>query len=150
MELALGNIFARQGEIAVGGHVEGHTHNFDHVTACRAGRIRVIGKRGGQQIAETVLELGDVCLILADVEHTLLQEPGMPPQVAAALSDMRARLLEALPDAAAAIETVYAATVETHSNVPAKYSCIYAHREPQADGTTVVVQNYTGWDEAYR
>lgn len=30
-----------------------------------------------------------------------------------------------------------------------KYYCIYAHRVPQADGTDVVVQSYSGWENAY-
>lgn len=146
MELALGNIFVRQGDIAVGGHVEGHTHNFDHVTACRAGRIRATGVGPGGERYETVIEMGDVILIRADVEHTLAQEPGMPPLVRAALDDMRDRLLAALPEAAEAIAAAHAATVDAHSDVPAKYSCIYAHRTPQGD----VVLEYTGWPNAYR
>lgn len=146
MELALGNVFVRQGEIPVGGQVDGHTHNFDHVTACRSGRIRVKGYRNNWLIAETVVEMGDVVLILADVEHTLIQEPGMPPLVQAAVDDLKARLLAALPDAVKEIEAAYAETQEAHGNVPAKYSCIYAHRTPQGD----VVQQYTGWPEAYR
>lgn len=141
MELILGNIYARQGEIPVGEQIDGHTHNFDHVTACRSGRIRIIGKRNGETIGETVVDMGGVVLIRADVEHTLIQEPGLPPLVRAALDDLKARML-----AGATIEEAYAATVEAQSNVPAEYSCLYAHRTPQGD----VVQEYTGWPEAYQ
>lgn len=146
MELALGNVFARRGKISVGGQVDGHTHNFDHVTACKSGRIRVQGRRNGELLSETVLEMGDVCLILADVEHTLIQEPGIPPLVRLAMDSLRDRLLAAIPDAAEAIQAAYAATEEAHGNVEADYFCLYAHRTPQGD----VVQEYTGWPEAYR
>ncbi len=27
--------------------------------------------------------------------------------------------------------------------------CMYSHRKPQADGTTVVTQEYTGWEKAH-
>jgi len=143
----LGNIFIRENTIDPGGSVDGHTHNFDHVTVCFAGRIRVAGDDPyTAQHYETVLDAGSMCLIRSDINHTLTQEAGTPPLVASALADMKARLLAAIPGASDAIEAAFDQATEAASNVPARYGCIYSHRTPQGD---VVLDYDSGWPGAY-
>lgn len=142
MEHDLGNIFVRTGTIAPGEQIVGHEHNFDHVTYCSVGRIRILGvDRDGTEY-ETVIEAGQYALVRADVQHTLINEPGLPKEAKSILDSVLAELTDKFPGAAELV----AELVSRHLAVHAHYHCIYAHREPQGD----VVQRYTGWPEAYR
>ena len=110
MEFAMGNIFARtESHMAEGVVVEGHTHNFDHVTFVTMGSFEVTRHNLNGTTDVVTVDAGmPPILIKAECEHTLV-----------ALKDN------------------------------SKYYCIYAHRLPQADGTDVVVQTYSGWENAY-
>lgn len=143
----LGNIFAREGDIPPGGKVDGHAHNFDHVTACFGGRMKVEGTDPNTGTHyETTLEIGSLCLIRADIEHTLTQLPGAPAIVANALADLRDRMTKMVPALAAEIGAAHDASLAAFNDVPAKYACIYAHRTPQGD---VVLDYDSGWPGAY-
>ena len=76
MELALGNVFVRDsrgfGEkfAKAGDVILGHKHNFDHLTLCWGGRIRIRAVVRGATV-ETTVEPGDYRLIKAGVEHEI-------------------------------------------------------------------------------
>lgn len=72
-EIAIGPIFVREGWLKKkGDRVTGHTHNFDHVTYCLLGKLKVETVIAGQ-IYSTVLIPGPngQALIKAELCHAL-------------------------------------------------------------------------------
>lgn len=123
MERALGNVFIRDpdGPLQTGFVMEGHTHNFDHVTYFPMGtwevwRLRLLVDKDGIpqkndkgedqwiEMDRVIKRPGGYLLIEAGCRHgfKLLEGPGL-------------------------------------------YHCIFAHRDPQSHE---VVQDWNGWYEA--
>ena len=75
MEHALGNIFIRPGELgSPGTSVEGHKHNFDHVTYCVRGRLRIdAALPNGERVSREIgaADPHPYVLIRAGIEHRL-------------------------------------------------------------------------------
>lgn len=120
----MGNIFIRSSRIwhETGFIMEGHTHNFDHVTYFPRGtweiyrQCKIVGDDGVQKTDEQGNGLwvethrrkiapGGYVLIEADCRHGFI-------------------LLEG----------------------PGEYHCIYSHRDPD---THEVIEHYNGWSDAY-
>jgi len=105
-----GNIAIRQMHFpyARSAPIEGHKHNFDHVTYVKRGGLRIekLDDDGNvvQSVDKYATDDNNAVLILAGVRH---------------------RIWPLMDNSAG--------------------DCIYAHRTPQGD----VVQEYTGWKEAY-
>lgn len=117
MEHSMGNIFIRPNEVEkAGDFIEGHKHNFDHVTLIRRGRFRI---EVLEDISAAAVEGGAIPKVLKAVEKS-----------AGEYVLIRAELVHRLT------------ALEDHS----AFLCIYAHRTPQGD----VVQEYTGWEHAFR
>lgn len=116
-ESRCGSIFVREPDqlLDTGHVVEGHTHNFHHMTNFTRGKWRcqrfgrIVGTEDGwHKISDVTIQGGTPGArigIEADMKH-------------------RFELLEG----------------------PGHYQCIYSHRDPE-DGR--VVEEYTGWHEAY-
>ena len=98
-----GNIYIRPHNMRDGEMLQGHTHNFDHVTIVFTGKVRVNAVVSGKTVTAEFTAPAHF-LVKAEVEHEIT----------------------ALQDGTCVW-------------------CVYAHRTPQAD----VVQEYTGWPEAY-
>ncbi len=75
MELVLGNVFIRPMVFEKAGQVvEGHSHNFDHVTYCAKGSMKIEKLDGDKVVATTVKRAADQynsVLILAGIHHRL-------------------------------------------------------------------------------
>ncbi len=75
MELVFGNVFIRPMTFEKAGHVvEGHKHNFDHVTYCARGSFQVDKLEDGKVVASVVKKSTDkynAVLIKAGVCHRL-------------------------------------------------------------------------------
>lgn len=83
MELVLGNIFVRPNFLRkVGDKVDGHTHNFDHVTYVVRGKLRIVrttptGEQRTVEIASTddypfgLIVAGDTHELTALVDDTV-------------------------------------------------------------------------------
>lgn len=67
-ELVMGNIFARPVFLEkTGDKIQGHTHNFDHVTAVFKGAIHIDRSDGVSQD----LYAGDYCVIYKHIKHEI-------------------------------------------------------------------------------
>lgn len=130
MELVLGNIFVRPFELSSDPDktglplkMEGHAHNFDHVTYCRRGRalarcFRAVFEDDGSRaldnegkprwylLREREIGVGDRLLIEAEDRHEFT---AMEPFCS--------------------------------------FDCIYSHRDPQSHE---VIQTYDGWEPAHQ
>lgn len=72
-ELASGNIYLRPNLLNADRPViYGHTHNFDHTTFVQQGKVRVIARKDGVEIADQVFTAPDFFLVKADVEHEII------------------------------------------------------------------------------
>ncbi len=70
MELVLGNVFIRPMIFEKAGSVvEGHAHNFDHVTYCAKGSFRI--EADGRSVVKKSTERHNFVLIRAGVVHRL-------------------------------------------------------------------------------
>ena len=74
MEYVAGNIFVRPNRLNKGQVIEGHTHNFDHVSYVTAGAVVVVAQHpSGQEITRTIRATDDRnwVLIRAEVRHRI-------------------------------------------------------------------------------
>jgi len=100
-----GNVFIRPNTLAKAGDaIEGHTHNFDHVTIVFTGSVKVTATGPDGAVQEGTFTAPAHFLVRAECTH----------QITALMDNT----------------TIW---------------CVYAHRTPQG----IIVQEYTGWPEAY-
>jgi hypothetical protein len=106
MELVAGNIYIRPNKLAKAGMlIDGHKHNFDHVSIVFTGAVRVVQRWPNGFRVQKNFRAPDHFLVRADCEHEI-----------------------------------------TSLQDNTEFWCVYSHRTPQGD----VVQEATGWEEAYR
>lgn len=106
MEWVAGNIFIRPTVLhRAGSRVDGHRHNFDHVTVVFRGAVHVRAALPDGTVVQREFHAPAHVLIRAQATH----------EITALVDDT-------------------------------EFWCIFSHRDAQGD----VVQEYTGWTEAYR
>lgn len=72
METSCGNIFRRKNRLdKAGDRVDGHAHNFDHLTVIFTGAVRIKAKLSNGQVIEQEFHAPTDCLIRADVSHEI-------------------------------------------------------------------------------
>jgi hypothetical protein len=140
-----GNTFIRPNMRENAGEViEGHSHNFHHLSILFSGwRIEGVDQQGRPYSRD--FKPGSFALIPKGVSHKLTALPHEVETHTQALLDA----MMAVAEGRAGVETLAPAVAEwrrTHDAQPHVFWCVYAHREPQGD----VVQDYTGWPDAYR
>lgn len=71
-EFVVGNIYVRVNRFDVAGQkVDGHKHNFDHMTDFRRGSFHVKATCSDGRVIEQDFSEGEFVLIKADVEHEI-------------------------------------------------------------------------------
>ncbi len=124
-EFVAGNIFVRDcfSPHDVGWSMEGHAHNFDHVTMIHAGAYRC------RRWAQAVNDKG----------MAILDGDGQPVKVLVSDETLKApHWLLIKANMFHSFECIEG---------PGTLWCMYSHRDPQ---TEEVVQNWTGWMDAVR
>lgn len=131
MEYACGNIFVRTADpMKAGAIVEGHEHNFDHVTYVPIGAFKVERMIVPESVrAEVLKKIGNPYANWSDYVGL---------NVVVQATEVRAGEVGVLIKAG----VVHRLTALEDDSV---YHCIYAHRLPQGD----VVQRFQGWLGAY-
>jgi len=72
VELIAGNVFIRPNALPrVGDKVQGHRHNFDHVTMIVKGAVHIRAVKPDGAVIERDFSAGQFCLIKAEVEHEI-------------------------------------------------------------------------------
>jgi quercetin dioxygenase-like cupin family protein len=75
MEYAAGNVFIREGRLDLGNKMEGHEHNFDHVTYIAKGSAKVQKLDASDNVVSEVTKSASQgqnwVLILAGVRHRI-------------------------------------------------------------------------------
>lgn len=139
-ELVLGNIFVRPNVLErVGDKVDGHQHNFDHVTFFTRGRMKVTARRVWRTLECTA------CAFVEEVRQANIgcSQCGKPTNQIS----MRAQVLDQREFTAFSF-CLIKADVE-HEIVAlesdSQFFCVYGHRDAQGR----ITQEFTGWSPAY-
>jgi hypothetical protein len=143
-ELVLGNLFVRPNLVEnPGDFIQGHTHNYDHVSFFHTPwRVEATLPDGREIVRD--FPAGSFALIKADVSHKLTALPHEVEAHTQALLDAVVAVSEGL----AGVETLAPAVAtwkQRHESQPHHFWCAFAHETPQGN----VGQKYSGWEPAY-
>jgi hypothetical protein len=149
-EIAHGNIFIRPMVLRVPGDVvEGHKHNFDHVTAFLDGWW-LAERLGPDGSAERIVQVAAPEYLLKRVRPRVFQvgngyvslTPDQDPPVGATPVPFNALFSHLFIEKGVA----HRFTLLDGPSFGSTAWCLYAHRDPQGN----VVEKWTGWEDAYR
>lgn len=134
MEWVSGNVFIRPMHLrAVGEKIIGHTHNFDHTSIVFKGVVRIKAVLPDGRLVEREFGEGRA------TRHALIKA-GVSHEIEALTED-------------AEVWCVYSHRIpqglEANRGLSPEYDALLDQLVAMTDGTSDVVQEFTGWDEAY-
>ncbi len=140
IEYAMGNVFIREGgPMTAGDVVDGHAHNFDHVTYISKGAARIerLELVEAPYSEEELTAIREALAAAKDGEQSLAEIPETRTETKV-LQSVEKRASDGRNWVLILAGVLHRITALEDGTI---YHCIYAHRTPQGD----VVQEYDGW-----